>query len=90
MYSVVRIFDGEESFASSIPQVVRDRVGALGEVAGFVTLLAIRGDDGAVVTVEIFETLEDLRAAWDRHGASETSHNGTRTISGEIVFQRGL
>jgi len=96
MYSVVRIFEGAGSPASDGPEVAPTGVADLCGSAGFVTLLAIRGDDGALVTVEIFETLDDLRIAEaDARRArsplpAEDGPACARTISGEIVFQRGL
>jgi len=96
MYAVVRIFEGGGDPASDVPEAVRARVEAMGVAAGFVTLLAIQGDEGALVTVEIFETLGDLRAAEraagraGRPSPSEDGPEGDRTITGEIVFQRGL
>jgi len=96
MYSVVRIFEGDGQPVSHGPEVAPARVGDLSEADGLVTLLAIKGDDGALVTVEIFETLEDLRIAQADAGRadpvlpSEDRPACARTISGEIVFQRGL
>lgn len=96
MYSVVRIYEGSDVPASDVPEATRARVEALGLATGFVTLLAIDGGDGALVTVEIFETLEDLKLAQraaerDARGSSTGGGPGRgRTITGEIVFQRGL
>jgi hypothetical protein len=96
MFSVVRIFEGGGYTASDVPETARARVEALGRTTGFVTLLAIKGDDGALLTVEIFETLDDMRAAQKAAGRdallspSEGGPEGARTIAGEIVFQRGL
>jgi len=96
MYSIVRIFEGDGHPASDGPAVAPARVGDLFGAAGLVTLLAIKGDDGALVTVEIFETADDLRIAQaDTSRADpllpfEDPPARTRTISGEIVFQRGL
>lgn len=96
MYSVVRILEGGGDPTSDVPEAARARVEAMGRVAGFVTLLAIKGDDGALVTVEIFETLDDMRTAQRASGRdvrlspSEDRPRADRTISGEIVFQRGL
>jgi hypothetical protein len=96
MHSVVRIFEGGEHPASDVPEAVRARIDALGRAAGSVTLLAIKGDDGALITVEIFETLDDMQAAQraaGRHAGvspSEGRPECARTITGEIVFQRGL
>jgi hypothetical protein len=96
MYSVVRIFEGGGLTAANAPETARANVEALARTTGFVTLLAIKGDDGALLTVEIFETLEDMRAAQGTAGRdallspSEGGPGGARTIAGEIVFQRGL
>jgi hypothetical protein len=96
MYSVIRIFEGGGHPASEALAAARTRVEAMGRAAGFVTLLAILGDDGALVTVEIFETLDDMAAAQGSAaiGAgrppSRGEPEGGRTIAGEIVFQRGL
>jgi hypothetical protein len=96
MYSVVRIFEADGSPAPSGPDGAPSRADELSAATGFVTLLAIRGDDGSLVTVEIFETLHDLTAALE--GAGGLAHRWPapagpergRTITGEIVFQRGL
>lgn len=96
MYSVVRIFEAGGRTASDVPETARVRVEALDRTTGFVTLLAIKGDDGVLLTVEIFETLDDMRAAQEAAGRgarlspSEAGPGGARTIAGEIVFQRGL
>ena len=96
MYSIVRIFEGGGRPAADVPETARSRVEALGRAAGFVTLLAIKGDDGALITVEIFETLDDMTDAQVAAGrdARLSHHEGGpesgRTITGEIVFQRGL
>jgi len=96
MFSVVRIFEGGGHTASDVPETARARVEALGRTTGFVTLLAIKGDDGALLTVEIFETRDDMRAAQRAAvrdallSPSEGGPEGARTIAGEIVFQRGL
>jgi hypothetical protein len=96
MYSLVRIFEAGRDLASEVPEAARARVEALDAAAGFVTLLAIRGDDGALVTVEIFETLDDMRVAQEavvRDARLSPSPPGSwpgKTITGEIVFQRGL
>jgi hypothetical protein len=96
MYSVVRIYEGGDVPASDIPEAARARLEALGMATGFVTLLAIDGDDGALVTVEIYETLDDLQVAQGvaGRGARRSPAGGGadrgRTITGEIAFQRGL
>jgi hypothetical protein len=96
MYSVVRIFEGDTYATTVDPEVGRARLGELWAAPGFVTLVAIKGDDGALVTVEIFETIADLRIAEaDARRADLLRGPGdrpvrARTISGEIVFQRGL
>jgi hypothetical protein len=96
MYSAVRIFEGGGLSAADALEAARTRVEALGEAAGLVTLLAILGDEGALVTLEIFETLDDMRAAQRAVGrGARPSPSGDgpqdgRTIAGEIVFQRGL
>lgn len=96
MYSVVRIFEGGEPPASDALAAARARVEVMGGAAGFVTLLAILASDGALVTVEIFETLDDMTAAQRAAGrGASRSPSGNepergRTITGEIVFQRGL
>jgi len=96
MYSVVRIFEGGGHPASDVPEAARARVEALDRAAGFVTLLAIKGDDSALITVEIFETLDDMRAAQSAAGRdawlspAEGGPEFGRTITGEIIFQRGL
>lgn len=96
MYAVVRILEGGNHAAVDVPEAARGLVEAPGGTTGLVTLLAIKGDDGALVTVEIFETLDDLRVAEGaagrdtRRSPAEDGSEGGRTISGEIVFQRGL
>jgi hypothetical protein len=94
MYSVVRIVEGAGHPASDGPEVAA-AANLLGS-AGLVTLLAVGGDDGTLVTIEIFETLDDLRTALaEAHRGSPRWPSGdrpgsVRTIVGEIVFQRGL
>lgn len=96
MHSVVRIFEGGERPASDLPETAHARVEALGGAAGSVTLLVIRGDDGTLLTVEIFETLDDMTAAQGASGReaplppAEGAPECGRTITGEIIFQRGL
>lgn len=96
MHSVIRIFEEGGHRASGALGGAPARAEALGQTPGFVTLLAIQGDDGALVTVEIFETLDDLTAALSGGGGGEAwppcpvEQEPCRTISGEIVFQRGL
>jgi 6-phosphofructokinase len=96
MYSVVRILERGRHTASDVHETARGRVEVMGRSAGFVTLLAILGDDGALVTVEIFETQDDMTAAQGTAGhyasrsPSPDGPEGDRTIAGEIVFQRGL
>jgi hypothetical protein len=97
MYSVVRIFEGDGSPAPDGPEVTPSRADDLLAATGCVTLLVIKGDDDSRVTVEIFETLDDLTAAHGG-GAGRLAHRWPspagpergRTITGEIVFQRGL
>jgi hypothetical protein len=96
MYALVRIFAGGGHPASDLSEAARARVEVLDTTPGFVTLLAIKGDDGALIVVEIFETLGDMTAAlavaWHdaRLSPSPGGPQFGRTISGEIVFQRGL
>ena len=96
MYSVVRIFEAGGHTASDVPETARAHVEALDRTTGFVTLLAIKGEDGVLLTVEIFETLGDMRAAQAAAGRDALPSpfgggpDGVRTIAGEIVFQRGL
>lgn len=96
MYSVVRIIEGRGHPASDVPEAARAHVETLGTATGSVTLLAISGDDGTLVTVEIFETLDDMTAAQVVAGpgtgrsSPEAGPEPGRTITGEIVFQRGL
>ncbi|MDH4045740.1 MAG: hypothetical protein OEW06_14920 [Gemmatimonadota bacterium] len=96
MYSVARIFEGGGHATPDDPEAGRALVEALGGASGLVTLLAIEGDDGALITVEIFETLDDMKAAQGAAGhdphpsTSEGGPHHVRTIAGEIVFQRGL
>ncbi len=96
MYAVVRVSEAGGHTVSDVPETARSRIEALERTTGFVTLLAIRGDDGVLLTVEIFETLDDMRAAQEAAGRdvhlspSEGGLEGARTIAGEIVFQRGL
>ncbi len=96
MYSIIRIFEGRGLATSDELEAARARVEVMGRSAGFVTLLAIVGDDRELVTVEIFETLDDMTAAQAADGRDAARSRGPdepeggRTITGEIVLQRGL
>jgi len=96
MYSVVRIFEGGGHAASDALEAAHARAEVIGRAVGFVTLLAILADDSSLVTVEIFETQDDMAAGPGAEGSgashppSRDEPECNRTITGEIVFQRGL
>lgn len=95
MYSVVRTFEGRGHTAATITEAARARVRILDEVPGFVTLLAIEAESDALITIEIFESADDMQAALRAEGGDGVSYGkGILTCvgatAGEIVFQRGL
>jgi heme-degrading monooxygenase HmoA len=95
MYSVVRTFEGRGHTAATISEAARARVRVLDKVPGFVTLLAIEAETDTLITIEIFESADDMRAALRNGGGVDVSHGEggltcVATTVGEIVFQRGL
>lgn len=96
MYAAVRIFERGTYTPSDVRDAARARVEALGTAASVVTLLAIKAEDGALVTVEIFETFDEMTVAQRSAGTdswlspADGGPQPGRAITGEIVFQRGL
>jgi hypothetical protein len=95
MYAMTRSYADRACTRDDLVRAGRACARVLDNAPGFISCLILRGDDGRLTVLTLFDGLADLQMAEETPGTRLADHLAGLTrpsecISADVIFQRGL